>query len=154
MAQGYTVNSIFLSGNLTRNPVVKFLKSGTAVTNLGLAVNNRKKVGEEWVDDTCFIDVTLYGKNAEQAGETLDKGMPVFVEGRLQYRSWEAPDGSKRSKHEVVADIVKPLVKFQKDGSKSSGRSEDDDEFADHPARGRQMPRRDSDPTPDDSVPF
>jgi single-strand DNA-binding protein len=153
MAQGFTVNSVFLTGNLTRDPEVKFLKSGTAVASFGLAVNNRVKRGDEWVDDPCFIDITVFGKTAEQIGETIDKGMPVLVEGRLQYRTWEGQDGQKRSKHEVIADIVKPLVKFQGNGSKSSREPGSDDEGYERTHGGRQMPRR-GEPTPDDDVPF
>ena len=155
MAQGFTVNSVFLTGNLTRDPEVKFLPSGTAVVSFGLAVNNRKKQGDQWVDDTCFIDVTAFGKTAEQVGETIDKGMPVLIEGRLQYRSWEAKDGSgKRSKHEIIAEIVKPLVKFQKDGSSKSGRDPgSDDEYAESHG-GRVMPRAGKPTRDDDDVPF
>lgn len=153
MAQGFTMNSVFLSGNLTRDPEVKYLPSGTPVATFGLAVNNRIKKGDQWVDDPCFIDVTTFGKTAEQIGTDFDKGMPVVVEGRLQFRSWEASDGSKRSKHEVIADIVKPLVKFQGNGGKSGREVGADDEYGEHPACGRQLPRP-GEPTPDDDVPF
>ncbi len=153
MAQGFTVNSVFLTGNLTRDPEVKYLKSGTAVASFGLAVNNRKKVGDEWLDNPCFIDITLFGKTAEQIGETLDKGMPVMIEGRLEFRQWEAQDGTKRSKHEIIADIVKPLVKFQKDGGSRSSRDPGSDDEYTQSHGGRQMPRG-GQPTRDDDVPF
>jgi len=152
MAQGFTVNSVFLTGNLTRDPELKFLPSGTAVAKFGLAVNNRVKKGDEWVDDPCFVDITVFGKTAEQIGETLDKGMPVLVEGRLQYRSWEGQDGTKRSKHEVVADIVKPLVKFQGNGSKSSRTVGGDDDDMENTHGGRKIRRGHTDD--DDGVPF
>jgi len=120
------INQVNLAGNLTRDPEVRFLPSGTSVARVSLAVNNRIKKGEEWVDDPCFIDVTLFGKVAEWAGENLDKGAGVFVTGRLQFRSWEK-DGERRSKHEVIADKITAL---NSKPAKSSGRepgSDDDD---------------------------
>ncbi len=147
MSHGFTVNAVFLTGNLTRDPEVKFLPSGIAVANFSLAVNNRKKSGDEWVDDTCFVDVVVYGKTAEQVGADLDKGMPVMVEGELKYRSWEK-DGQKRSKLEVQASNVKPLVKFQGAGSK---RSEADDSDG---LGGGVASRRGGKPDRDDDVPF
>lgn len=108
MSQGFTMNSVFVAGNLTRDPEVRYSQNGKPVTTIGLAVNNRKKVGDTWQDDPCFLDVVVFGTQAEQAGESLNKGSHVVIEGHLQYRTWEAQDGSKRSKLEVVADLVKP----------------------------------------------
>jgi single-strand DNA-binding protein len=121
MANGFTMNSVFLSGNLTRDPEVRYTPNGTAVASFGLAVNNRKKQGDQWVDDPCFIDVTAFGKMAEMIGESFDKGTSVVVEGRLQYRTWEANDGTKRNKHEIIAELIKPIARID-GGSKSSGR--------------------------------
>jgi single-strand DNA-binding protein len=119
MANGFTTNTVYLSGNLTRDPELRYTPNGTAVASFGLAVNNRKKQGDQWVDDPCFIDVTAFGKDAEQVGEFLNKGMSIMVEGRLQYRTWEANDGTKRSKHEIVAERIRLLARM--DGSKSAG---------------------------------
>ena len=96
-----SLNNVVLLGNLTRDPEVRYTPSGTPVATLGLAVNNRMKQGDEWKDDPCFIDVVVFGKQAESCGEYLSKGQPVLVEGRLRYRTWEGQDGQKRSKHEV-----------------------------------------------------
>ena len=115
------VNQINLAGNVTRDPEVRFLPSGIAVTKIGLAVNNRIKKGDEWVDDTCFVDVTIFGKQAEWAGENLDKGNLIFVNGRLQFRSWEK-DGQRHSKHEVVAEKIILLV--NKGNNSSENKSE------------------------------
>jgi single-strand DNA-binding protein len=153
MSQGFTVNSVFLIGNLTRDPDVRFLNSGTAVAKLGLAVNNRIKRGDEWVNDPCFVDITLFGKRAEWAGGNLDKGMQVFVEGRLQFRSWETQDGQKRSKLEVVADIVKLVARDSESPSSSSREPGDDDEGEYGLSHGgRKMPRRAD--QEDEQVPF
>ena len=100
------LNRVILMGNLTRDPQVRYTAAGTPVATLGLAVNNRIKQGDEWKDDPCFIDVVVFGKQAESCGEYLSKGRPVLIEGRLQYRTWESQEGQKRSKHEVLADRV------------------------------------------------
>jgi single-strand DNA-binding protein len=106
-----SLNNVILMGNLTRDPEVRYTPSGTPVATLGLAVNNRIKQGDEWKDDPCFIDVVVFGKQAESCGEYLSKGQPVLVEGRLRYRTWEGQDGQKRSKHEVLAFRVQFMPK-------------------------------------------
>lgn len=111
------LNNVVLLGNLTRDPEVRYLPSGTPVATLGLAVNNRIKQGDEWKDDPCFIDVVVFGKQAESCGEYLSKGQPVLVEGRLRYRTWEGQDGQKRSKHEVSAS----RVQFMPKGGRAAG---------------------------------
>jgi single-strand DNA-binding protein len=112
-----SLNNVILLGNLTRDPEVRYTPSGTPVATLGLAVNNRMKQGDEWKDDPCFIDVVVFGKQAESCGEYLSKGQPVLVEGRLRFRSWEGQDGQKRSKHEVSAF----RVQFMPKGSRAPG---------------------------------
>ena len=125
MAQGFTINSVFVSGNLTRDPEQTFTPSGFAITKFGVAVNNRKKVGDNWENDPCYLDIVTFGKTAEQLADQLSKGMPVMIEGHLQYRQWETQDGQKRNKLEVVGDVVKPLVKYD-GGKKDSVEYEDD----------------------------
>lgn len=120
MAQGFTQNSVFLSGNLTRDPEAQYTNNGTAYVKIGLAVNNRRKSGDQWVDDPCFVDVTYFGKLAEQISAGLRKGNSVSIEGRLQYRSWEAQDGTKHNKLEVVGDLIKKTVRFD-EGTASGG---------------------------------
>ena len=102
-----TVNMIVLLGNLTRDPEVRYSATGTPVATLGLAVNTRVK-GQDGQrrEDPCFVDVVVFGPQAEACGEYLEKGAPALVEGRLQYRTWEDAQGNKRSKHEVVASRV------------------------------------------------
>ncbi len=103
------INKVFLAGNLTRDPELRYMPSGMPVANFRLAVNRRyrNKSGEE-VEETCFIDVVVYGKMAEVCNEYLSKGRNVLVEGRLRLETWET-DAGKRSKHVVVADTVKFL---------------------------------------------
>ncbi|MCK5676647.1 MAG: single-stranded DNA-binding protein [Verrucomicrobia bacterium] len=103
-------NKVLLMGNLTRNPEIRYTPSGTAVADLGLAVNEtfKNKAGET-VERTCFVDVVVWGRQAETAAEYLHKGSPVFVEGRLQLDQWENQQGEKRSKLRVRADRVQFL---------------------------------------------
>ena len=102
-------NRVVLLGNITRDIEVKYLQSGMAVTELGLAVNDRRKNQQgEWVEETTFVDITLWGRTAEVAGEYLGKGSQVLIEGRLKLDTWET-DGQKRSKLRVVGERMQML---------------------------------------------
>lgn len=101
-------NRVILVGNLTRDPELRYIPSGTAVTTVGLAVNDRIKRGDQWVDETTFVDVTIWGRTAEIANEYLSKGSPVLIEGRLKLDMWEK-DGQKFSKLKVVCDKMQML---------------------------------------------
>lgn len=105
-----TLNRVFLMGNLTRDPEVRYTPSGTAVGDLGLAVNEtyKNKAGET-VESTVFVDVEVWARQAETCAEYLYKGSPVFVEGRLKLDQWENQQGEKRSKLRVRADRVQFL---------------------------------------------
>jgi single-strand DNA-binding protein len=111
-----SLNRIMLLGNLTRDPELRYAPNGTAVARFGLAVNSRYRQGEEWKDDVCFVDVVVFGRQAETAGEYLSKGRMALIEGRLQWRSWESQDGQKRSKHEVIADRVQFMSRGREEG--------------------------------------
>jgi single-strand DNA-binding protein len=103
-------NRVILVGNLTRDPELRYLASGTAVTDVGLAVNDRRKnANGEWIEETTFVDVTLWGRTAEVMSEYLTKGSPVLIEGRLKLDSWETQDGQKRSKLKVVGERMQML---------------------------------------------
>ena len=94
-------NKVILVGNVTRDPELRYISSGTAVTDIGLAVNDRRKNAQgEWVEETTFVDVTLWGRTAEVAGEYVSKGSPLLIEGRLKLDQWEK-DGKKNSKLRV-----------------------------------------------------
>jgi single-strand DNA-binding protein len=101
-------NRVILVGNLTRDPELRYIPSGTAVSDIGLAVNDRIKRGEQWVDETTFVDITLWGRTAEIANEYLSKGSPVLIEGRLKLDRWEK-DGQKFSKLKVIGDKLQML---------------------------------------------
>jgi single-strand DNA-binding protein len=104
------INRVTLVGRLTRDPELRHLPSGSPVLQLGLAVNGRQKdEGGNWVDKPNFFDVKVFGNQAEMLSMHLSKGRRVGIDGRLDWSSWEAQDGSKRSKVEVVAFQVQFL---------------------------------------------
>lgn len=117
-------NRVILVGNLTRDPELRYIPSGTAVTEIGLAVNDRRKgANGEWIEETTFVDVTLWGRQAEVATEYLRKGSSVLIEGRLKLDSWQDKEGQKRSKLKVVGDQMRMLGgKGQGGGGKPAGR--------------------------------
>lgn len=106
-------NRVILVGNLTRDVELKYLASGMAVADASIAVNDRRKQGEEWVDETSFVDLTIWGKTAELTAEYTNKGSCILVEGRLKQETWET-DGQKRSKIKVVVEKVQFLNKASK----------------------------------------
>jgi single-strand DNA-binding protein len=99
-------NRVIMGGNLVADPELRYTTSGTAVSNMRIAVGSKYKSGEEWKEETLFIGVVIWGKQAESCAQYLDKGRQVLVEGRLQERSWES-DGQTRKKMEIVASTVK-----------------------------------------------
>ena len=105
------LNKVFIAGNLTRDPELQYLQSGTGLCKFGLAVNRRYRTKEgEQREETFFINVTVWGKSAEYCGENLKKGKPVLVEGRLQGSEWEdKKTGQKRTSLDIVADRVSQL---------------------------------------------
>ncbi|MFH0941261.1 MAG: single-stranded DNA-binding protein [Candidatus Omnitrophota bacterium] len=104
------LNKVFIIGNLTRDPELRYTPAGTAVVNLRMATNRRykDKTGEA-KQDVCYLTVVAWDKQAEVCNQYLHKGSPLFVEGRLQSRSWDGPDGKKRSVLEIRAERVQFL---------------------------------------------
>lgn len=109
-------NKVILIGNLTKNPELRYTPNGTPVTSFGLAVNRRFKQGTDLKEEVCYVDIVVFGKQAEHCGQYLSKGNGAIIDGRLQQRRWETEDGQKRSKHEVVAQTVTFLPKRQETG--------------------------------------
>ena len=110
-------NRVILMGNLTRDPEMKYLPNGSAVTNFGIAMNERytdKQTGEQR-ENPCFVDVEAWGRQAEIANEYLSKGSPVFIDGSLKFDSWEAEDGTKRNKLRVKVFRIQ-LIGGRRDG--------------------------------------
>ena len=112
------LNKVLLIGNLTKDPELRYTPNGTAVTNLRIAVNRKfKDRTGELKEDTCFITVTAWDKQAEICNQYLQKGRAVFVEGILQSRSWETNDGQKRS----TIDVRSERIQFLNGGPKAEG---------------------------------
>lgn len=151
------LNKVMLIGNLTRDPEIKYTPKGTAVTDIGLAINRvySTEAGEKR-EDTTFIDVTLWGRTAEVVNQYCKKGSPLFVEGRLQLDTWEdKQSGQKRSKVRVVGEGIQLLGSKGSGGGSQSSHSDGEDE-----APARQSPRpttprqEPSAPAEDDDIPF
>jgi single-strand DNA-binding protein len=129
------LNKVMIIGNVTRDPEVKYTPKGSAVTDLGIAVNRTYKVGEERKEEVTYVDVTLWGRLAEIAGEYCRKGKSVYIEGRLQLDSWEdKATGQKRSKLRVVGEEMQLLGPKVGGGSSGGG----DEEYSERPARREQ----------------
>lgn len=155
-----SLNKVFLMGNLTRDVQVRYTPGGTAVGEMGLAVNRSwfDKQANERKEEVTFVDVTLWGRTAEIAGEYLSKGKPVFIEGRLQLDSWDDKQtGQKRSKLRIVGEDMQFLGSG---GGKQSGKSHDE-QRQEQSGDGSQEPTSDTgslppygSPPPSDEVPF
>lgn len=142
-------NRVILVGNLTRDPELRHIPSGTAVCEIGLAVNDRVKRGDQWVDETTFVDVTLWARTAEVAQQYLSKGSPVLIEGRLKLDTWEK-DGQKRSKLRVVADKMQ-MLSGGGGGGGGGSRSRGGDSYS-QPEESYSSPSYG--PPSDDEIPF
>jgi len=150
-------NKVMLMGNLTRDPEVRYTPKGTAVAEIGLAVN-RIYSGEnnEKREETTFVDVTLWGRTAEVAGEYLKKGRPVFIEGRLQLDSWEdKQSGQKRSKLRVVAEGMQ-LIGSRGGGGGGSGEGDETASSSRSSGSRTTPPPKNAPPAApdDDEIPF
>jgi single-strand DNA-binding protein len=107
---GTNINRVIVTGNLTRDPELRNLPGGTSVCSLRIAVNSRRKDGDQWVEEPNYFDVTVWGAQGENCATYLSKGRPVAIDGRLRWREWDASDGSgKRSAVDIVAQSVQFL---------------------------------------------
>jgi single-strand DNA-binding protein len=98
------LNKVFLIGNLTRDVELRATQSGTNVAKFGMAINHKYTQNGQQKETTCFVDVTAFGRQAEVLAQYLKKGRPVFVEGRLDYSTWEDKEGNKKSKLQVIVE--------------------------------------------------
>lgn len=105
-------NTITVTGNVTRDPELRYTQGGQSLASFGLAWNNRYQRDGEWVEDVSFFDITCWGQLGENVAESITKGTRVVVNGRLDQRSWETQDGDKRSKVEITADEVSPSLRW------------------------------------------
>lgn len=123
-----SINRVNISGNLTRDPELRMTRGGSQILSFGVAVNDRRKNPQtgEWEDYPNFVDCTMFGTRAEAVSRYLSKGSKVAIEGKLRYSSWEAKDGSKRSKLEVVVDEIE-IEFMSRDGAVSRAAAPSDE---------------------------
>ena len=143
-------NKVILLGNLTRDPEVRYTPKGTAVTELGMAVNRvyTAENGEKR-EEATFVDVTLWGRTAEIAGEYLRKGRPVFIEGRLQLDTWDdKQSGQKRSKLKVVGEALQLI------GGRPGGGGDEEGSGGTRASRPAPPPKAAASAPDDDEIPF
>jgi single-strand DNA-binding protein len=150
-----SLNKVMLIGNLTRDPEIKYTPKGTAIAQIGLAVNRTwsNEAGQKQ-EETTFVDVEFFGRNAEIAGEYLKKGRPAYIEGRLKLDSWEdKQSGQKRSRLKVVGESLLLLG-----GREGGGSGQEEGRARTAPSANRQPPPKpQSDPdldSADDDIPF
>ena len=143
------INKVQLAGNLTRDPELKYISSGTPLCDLSLAVNRKYKTKSgETREETMYVEVTVWGAPAEWISKDCKKGSPVYVEGRLKMDSWEDKNtGQKRSKLTVTADRVQQLSWNESFGG--GGRGGGGGGYSDRP-----QPREIEEPVPEDDIPF
>ncbi len=141
-----SVNKVMLLGNLTRDPEIRYTPKGTAVTDLGMAIN-RIRTGDngERIEEVTYVDVTLWGRSAELAGQYLSKGRSVFIEGRLQLDQWDdKATGQKRSRLRVVGENMQ-FIGGQGQGG-GGGNAQGGNQQQSRPAQQQQQPSGDSAP--------
>lgn len=149
-------NSVTLVGNVTRDPELRFTASGQATASFGLAVNrvwNDRQTNEK-KEAVSFFDIVCWREMAENASESLSKGARVVVTGRLEQRSWETPEGEKRSKIEVVADEIGPSLRWATAAVKRNERSGAGSGGFDGGGGGSSRPAPNTPPAYDDEEPF
>ncbi len=150
-----SLNKVLLIGNLTRDPELRYTPSGQAVASFTVACNRAyvAQTGEK-KEETSFIRVVVWGRRAEVSNEYLKKGNPVFVEGRLQSRSWDAPDGTKRSTIEVIAQNVQFLSRPNRGAEPAMPEDALVDEEHGHAAGEGPVQVSEKEMKPDDEIPF
>ena len=142
-------NKVILVGNLTRDIEIRYTQGGLAVAKMGMAINRKYKQGEEAKETTCFVDLTAFGRQAEVLNEYVSKGSPLFVEGRLEYSTWEAKEGGgKRSKLEVIVE------NFQFLGGRTGGRGAPEGEATPRGKAGTGRPETGGEQVDYGEIPF
>jgi len=121
-------NKVIIIGNLTRDPELSYLPSGTAMAKFGIAINEKYKSGEDWKTKAIFVDVTVWAKQAESVSEYLSKGKLACIEGRLNYSTWETSDGQKRNKLDVIGDRVVFLGSKGEEGDVPRGKKKEEED--------------------------
>lgn len=138
-------NKIILVGNLTRDIELRYAQSGSAIAKTAIATSRKFTVNGEKKEETCFVDITLFGRSGEVANQYLQKGSKILVEGRLQFEQWVSEDGQKRSKHSVVVEVMQML------GSRNDQQEQSSQSDESYEPREYQAPVRE--PMPQNTLP-
>ena len=146
-------NTITLVGNLTRDPELRYTTGGRGNASFGLAVNRRYQVNGEWQEQVSFFNVVAWGQLAENVAATLSKGSRTIVSGRLEQRSYETPQGEKRSVVEVIADDIGPSLRWAQASIQRNERSTSEGGFGGSSGGGGGAART-PDPVYGDEEPF
>jgi single-strand DNA-binding protein len=146
------INRVIITGNLTRDPELRSTSGGTSVCGLRIAVNSRRKEGDQWVDKPNYFDVTVWGAQGENCAQYLAKGRPVAIDGRLNWREWEDKEGNKRQTIDIIADSVQFLGSPQ--GAQMNGGTQDAPRDSDLPADTSDFDQVGVASGGDDDIPF
>jgi single-strand DNA-binding protein len=146
------INRVIITGNLTRDPELRSTSGGTSVCGLRIAVNSRRKEGDQWVDKPNYFDVTVWGAQGENCAQYLAKGRPVAIDGRLNWREWEDKEGNKRQTIDIIADSVQFLGSPQ--GAQMNGGTQGAPRDSDLPADTSDFDQVGVASGGDDDIPF
>jgi single-strand DNA-binding protein len=154
-------NKVFLMGNLTRDPELRYTPAGTAIAEFGMAINRNWTSPEgEKKEEVCFVNVTAFGRQAEVICEYCSKGRPLFVEGRLRYQTWQPQEGQKRSKLDVVLEGFQFLggrpaeAKPAAEEAAAQEQAAPPEQPQPPPAKPARPPQNPAKPKKDDEIPF
>ena len=151
------INRVVLTGNLTRDPELRSLQSGTSVCSLRIASNSRRKENGEWVDKPNYFSVTVWGAQGENCARFLSKGRPVAIDGRLEWREWQDKEGNTRQSIDIIADAVQFLGSRDDNGGGGNGftaRSDVPADTSDFAPAGAPGGGPSSSSAGDDDIPF
>jgi single-strand DNA-binding protein len=147
------INRVVMTGNLTRDPELRNIPSGTSVCSLRIACNTRRKdESGNWVDKPNYFDVTVWGAQGENCAQYLSKGRPVAIDGRLEWREWQDKDGNKRQSTDIIADSVQFLG--SRDGGENGGRFTPQSDVPADTADFQPTPAASPGGGADDDIPF
>lgn len=148
------MNRVFLAGNLTRDPEIRYTQTGKAIADLNLAINRRYKTSSgELKEDTCFVNIVAWERQAELAGEYLRKGSSVLIEGSLRLDQWET-NGEKRSRLRVAADRIQFLDRLKKNETGDAPETSSPREQSAGPSEAETVPPQSDEKTDADNLPF
>ena len=149
------INRVVLTGNLTHDPDLRNLPSGTSVCKLRVACNTRRKDQQgNWVDKPNYFDVTVWGAQGENCANYLSKGRPVAIEGRLEWREWDDKDGNKRQSVDIIADSVQFLGSREDGGGNGGGRFTPQSDVPADTSDYQTAPTGGGGSSADDDIPF